>query len=213
VRLPRPTYSNVVASLALFVALGGTSYAVTTLPRNSVGSAQVRDHSLKVADLSSEATVGLARGRRGPLGAMGVDGPAGPQGPKGDTGSAGATGPTGPASSPEGWKTLDLVGSWVILGSQWATAQYRREPAGRVSIRGVVTKGGGVPVEGDVIAILPVGYRPVMDEVFGAMTGNYAVGGRVDITTAGQVVWIAGATGASGTNDYTSLSGISFWND
>jgi hypothetical protein len=32
----------VVASVALLVALGGTSYAVSTLPANSVGSAQLR---------------------------------------------------------------------------------------------------------------------------------------------------------------------------
>jgi hypothetical protein len=58
----RATYSNVVATLALFIALGGTSYAVTQLPRNSVGSDQirkgavasseVRDRSLKAADFA-----------------------------------------------------------------------------------------------------------------------------------------------------------------
>ena len=32
------TYANVCSSLALFVALGGTSYAAITLPRDSVGS-------------------------------------------------------------------------------------------------------------------------------------------------------------------------------
>src|SRR4051812_38862259 len=30
------SYANIVASLALFLALGGTSYAVVSLPRNSV---------------------------------------------------------------------------------------------------------------------------------------------------------------------------------
>lgn len=34
--------SNAVAYLALFVALGGTSYAAIKLPRNSVGTAQLR---------------------------------------------------------------------------------------------------------------------------------------------------------------------------
>src|SRR5262245_53502380 len=32
------SYSNVVASLALFVALGGTGYAALSLPRDSVGT-------------------------------------------------------------------------------------------------------------------------------------------------------------------------------
>jgi hypothetical protein len=32
------TYANVVATLALFVALGGSAYAATQLPKNSVGT-------------------------------------------------------------------------------------------------------------------------------------------------------------------------------
>ena len=42
----RLSYANVTASLALFVALGGTSYAAVTLPRNSVGQKQLRDHAV-----------------------------------------------------------------------------------------------------------------------------------------------------------------------
>lgn len=38
--------SNVVAYLALFVALGGTSYAAVSLPANSVGNRQIRNHSI-----------------------------------------------------------------------------------------------------------------------------------------------------------------------
>lgn len=52
-KLPRPTYSSVVATLALFIALGGAAYAATSLPRNSVGSAQIRDGAVTPAKLSS----------------------------------------------------------------------------------------------------------------------------------------------------------------
>jgi hypothetical protein len=38
--------ANVVAYLALFVALGGTSYAAVNLPSNSVGNRQIRNHSI-----------------------------------------------------------------------------------------------------------------------------------------------------------------------
>ena len=38
----RPRYADVTASLALILALGGTSYAVTSLPRNSVGTKQLK---------------------------------------------------------------------------------------------------------------------------------------------------------------------------
>ena len=80
------TYANVTATLALFVALGGTSYAALKLPRNSVGSRQiraaavgsseVRDRSVRLRDISSSARSSL-RAQRGPAG------PAGPQGAPG----------------------------------------------------------------------------------------------------------------------------------
>lgn len=88
---PRLTYANVMASAAAFIALGGTSYAVTQLPRNSVGTpqlksaavtgAKVRNGSIGSADLAS-----AARGQRGPRGGIG---PSGPSGPDGSTGSRG----------------------------------------------------------------------------------------------------------------------------
>jgi hypothetical protein len=88
----RLTYANITATVALFIALGGTSYAALQLPRNSVGSAQlrsgsvrsseVRDRSLRTADLSVAARRAL-RGQRGP---------AGPRGPQGPAGTAGAGG-------------------------------------------------------------------------------------------------------------------------
>jgi hypothetical protein len=73
----RPTYANVTATLALFIALGGTSYAVSKLPRNSVGSPQVRDGSLQRKDLARSAR-STARGQRGPAGPSGATGPRGP---------------------------------------------------------------------------------------------------------------------------------------
>ncbi len=38
----RLSYANVVATIALFISLGGASYAVVTLPAHSVGSRQLR---------------------------------------------------------------------------------------------------------------------------------------------------------------------------
>jgi hypothetical protein len=45
------SYANVVASVALFLALGGTGYAALRLPRGSVGSAAVRDGALRSRDI------------------------------------------------------------------------------------------------------------------------------------------------------------------
>jgi hypothetical protein len=38
----RITYSNVVATMALFLAIGGVGYAAARLPRNSVGTRQIK---------------------------------------------------------------------------------------------------------------------------------------------------------------------------
>ncbi len=51
----RLSYANVTASLALFVALGGTSYAATRLPRDSVASPQLVNRSILSADLGPSA--------------------------------------------------------------------------------------------------------------------------------------------------------------
>ena len=40
------SYANVMATVAVFVALGGGAYAATALPRGSVGRAQLRDHAV-----------------------------------------------------------------------------------------------------------------------------------------------------------------------
>ncbi|MEA2141709.1 MAG: hypothetical protein QOI64_139 [Solirubrobacteraceae bacterium] len=91
----RLDYPTVMSTLAVFIALGGTSYALT-LPRNSVGAAQIRpgavgsselrvravrskqinDHSVALRDVSF-ATRRALRGQRGSTG------PAGPPGPPG----------------------------------------------------------------------------------------------------------------------------------
>jgi hypothetical protein len=47
----------VIACIALFVALSGTGYAVTALPRDSVGSAQLRKRAVKEADLGNRAVI------------------------------------------------------------------------------------------------------------------------------------------------------------
>jgi len=90
--LQRLTYANVIATIALFIALGGTSYAALKLPRNSVGATQIRtgairssevkDRSLQVRDLSLSAREEL-QGERGPIG---------PQGAPGSSGAAGTAG-------------------------------------------------------------------------------------------------------------------------
>jgi hypothetical protein len=79
-----------VGYLALFVALGGTSFAAATL----INGAQIRPHTIPKNRLTNSAISSLT-GSRGP---RGVAGPAGATGPAGPAGPAGAPGPAGVSS-------------------------------------------------------------------------------------------------------------------
>ena len=105
----RLSYANLIATLALFVALGGSSYAAISIGskqiadnsvrskdvrNNSIRGKDIRNGSLKAADFKLGA---LPAGSRGARGATGPAGPKGDQGPQGVTGPQGAQGPAGPA--------------------------------------------------------------------------------------------------------------------
>lgn len=53
--------SNLIGWIALFVALGGTGYAAISIPRNSVGAAQIRNRSITPAKLNPNSIGGSVR--------------------------------------------------------------------------------------------------------------------------------------------------------
>jgi collagen triple helix repeat protein len=89
---------NGIAYIALFFALGGTTYGAAShlLPKNSVSSAQVVNGSLQRVDLSAAAIRAL-HGARGTRGAQGIQGPQGPPGERGAQGLQGIPGVPGTA--------------------------------------------------------------------------------------------------------------------
>ena len=89
----RLTYANVTATLALFVALGGSAYAGLTIDGGDVvdGSLtgrDIRNGSVAQVDLE-QAVAARRRGRRGPRG---------PRGPRGRSGATRVIVKTGPAN-------------------------------------------------------------------------------------------------------------------
>jgi hypothetical protein len=98
------TYANVIATIAMFLALGGGAYAALKLPKNSVGAAQlkkgsvtgskVKNGSLAASDFNRAA---LPRGPEGAMGPVGAKGPEGPEGPQGQQGGQGVAGRDGAA--------------------------------------------------------------------------------------------------------------------
>ena len=98
----RPSPAMIVACIALLVSLGGTSVAAVSqlVPRNSVGTAQLRVGAVTNAKVRNNAITSakvqnrsLLRGDFAP-GQLPA-GPTGPQGPAGPAGPAGAAGPAG----------------------------------------------------------------------------------------------------------------------
>lgn len=97
------TYANVIATLALFLALGGGgAWAATTISSNSVGTSQLKNGAVtakKVTDgslLAKDFKSGqLPVGAPGPAGATGPEGSAGAQGAAGPRGQQGEAGPRG----------------------------------------------------------------------------------------------------------------------
>jgi hypothetical protein len=103
----RPSAGLVVAIVAMIVALGGTSYAAFSLPKNSVGTTQLKNGAVTGTKIAKDAitSVNVKGGSllaadfkvgQLPAATQGPMGNPGPQGPKGDPGPAGpATGPAG----------------------------------------------------------------------------------------------------------------------
>jgi hypothetical protein len=54
-RLRRPGGATLIACVALFVALGGTGYAAFSLPKNSVGSKQLKNNAVTTGKLKNGA--------------------------------------------------------------------------------------------------------------------------------------------------------------
>lgn len=138
------SYANVTATLALVVALGGTSYAAIKLPKNSVTSVQVKDRSLLKKDFK---TGQLPRGKTGK---------DGPQGPPGAPGAPGASGGAGaaivnradaaealiPGAGAQTVQAMSLPpGSWAV------TAKFVAENAAADGVLSCSLNIGGVPVD------------------------------------------------------------------
>jgi hypothetical protein len=148
----RPRYADITATIALVVALGGTSYAVTALPRNSVGTAQLQAHAVTKGKLAPNVPT------RGPAGPAGRQGPAGVQGPYGQAGPQGPAGPAGGPLDPN--RVLHVPGP--IIGIAPA-AQFINVaapcPTGGIALGGGYTVGGTVEVTSSIASDFQQGWQ------------------------------------------------------
>ena len=147
-RAPRPTYGSVTATIALVVALGGTSYAATKVTgadiRNgTVTGADIRDGSLRGRDVSSltgadvrNASLKSADIEDGSL--LASDFAAGqlPVGPPGPAGPAGAKGDQGPRGEGGASRAIARTDDVVVPGDEAASMTVSCD-------QGEVALGGG----------------------------------------------------------------------
>lgn len=110
--------SNVVGYVAMFIALGGTSYAALSLPKNSVGTAQLRNGAVTGAKVKARSLTAkdfkkgqLPAGPRGPQGVAGTQGIQGIQGIQGVQGQQGAPG----SARAYGQVVIDGSGNFALV--------------------------------------------------------------------------------------------------
>src|SRR4051794_546967 len=171
----RLTYANVMATIAVFIALGGGSYAAIKLPRNSVGAAEIRtgavrsseikDHSIRTSDLAESARAAL-RGQQGPRGLPGA------------SGANGAPGPAGVAY----WAAIDsgghrARGNATLSNHDANTGTYHLRWTADVSACGATVTLASVP--GGVTADPPPGRATVSPETGGLIVRTFDVDGSI----------------------------------
>jgi hypothetical protein len=140
--LQSTSYANVTATLALVIALGGTSYAAFKLPSNSVGNVQLKPSSVTSAKVKDKSLMAKDfKAGQLPAGKNGANGVNGANGAPGAPGAPGQPGPPGPAQYPQiVYKVSDPIEN---LNNSQVTGSVSCDP-GMVAIGGGSFGFGGV---------------------------------------------------------------------
>ena len=188
------TFSNTIALVALFVALGGTGYAAVTLPKNSVGGAQIKKAAVTGSDIKNRAVtaqkirnnaISGAKVKNGtltvldlkpgtiPTGGAGTAGPQGPQGPQGEQGLPGTPGADGADGADGTALAYARVGATGVLdaGTPSQNKNVVQENFQHDAVAGATTTGPGIYCVGG----LPFTLRSVQvtaDSAMAASTTN-----------------------------------------
>lgn len=193
-RAPSPAF--VMSLIALFVALGGTTYAATSLPKNSVGTKQLKNGAVTKKKINAK-TVAALKGARGPKGAIGS------AGSPGAPGAPGAPGPTASAyaQNQNGFVFVDSATDTtaVQLTAGGGTLLTVAFPAA-LHVSGVVrlrnnTSAGNTDQSGCRPQIAPAGgsFSDVGPEMLGLTNGFNSFNDEATISVVGELNVAAGS--------------------
>ncbi len=157
----RLTYANVMATVAVFIALGGASYAALKLPKNSVGPQQLKKNAVTTAKIKNEA-ITASKVKKGSLTGAQIDASS-----LGTVPSAGSTTTAGTASvanslaAPEAWHVVGTPGEPQFQNKCEAieerTPRFFKDHEGIVHLEGIYK---GCSSSGETAYQLPPGFRP-----------------------------------------------------
>jgi hypothetical protein len=212
------TYANVMATIAVFIAVGGSSYAVA-----KIGSSQIADNSIRSRDIKNNDVQGIDI-RDGTIRTRDVAdrsllandfaagqlpaGPLGPQGPQGTSGQD-ATAPAGAvmffnlASCPTGWSELDAARGRYLVGvpSGGTLGGASGTPLTNQENRPVGQHSHSATDSGHSHSIRAVSDSSTAGSDFGLLYGGRTVSSFAYGTTSGQSsVTTANAGSVAGTN-------------
>jgi len=169
---PAPTMQTVAGASATVTWPAVTGANGYTLEYNINGGAwQTRfsNQNTRIATIAANANEDIINTRVTAIGSLGTSG----------YGTASITIPL--------WQSLQLQNTWANFDNTYTTAQYTKTKAGVVMVKGLVKRTGGAAISGELIATLPVGYRPEGGALlFG--TGSAGVAARVDVSTSGSII-------------------------
>lgn len=130
----------IVSCAALAVALGGTGYAITALPKNSVGTKQLKNSAVTGAKIkagsveASDLAAGVFAKATGPAGATGATGATGPSG---ITGTA-VVNTMAPVTVAAAWTTLMSLGPSAHVADRRSTGPITVNTASKLVINATV---------------------------------------------------------------------------
>jgi hypothetical protein len=175
-------YANVMATVAIFLALGGAAFAVTKAAKNSVTSASIKNGAVKGKDVKDNSLVGADLAANAVESTKIADGSVG-------AADLTATEPYHVVGTPgepqffDGGEGDCVWENGYYTASGTGPASFAKDVLGQVHLHGILTATSGTGGDGacdpqdtgeaedGVVFVLPGGYRPALLDFSGADHG------------------------------------------